>query len=195
MKCTKCGTENPQGSQFCQQCGARLEDEFAAQNGAGASPSGQAAGLSEDEVAFIGVKQDYYQYSFFKMRTTNNKVSWNWCAFFVFPYWAVYRKMYKEAVIYIVGTWGLRILLNSVYPGFVIELLAGLFGNWLYMRHVDTHTIAASGMPQLEKEAYFAKFGGVSSANVWILLAIMVGASIIWGIIAGMFFGFFSMLY
>lgn len=192
MKCTKCGTENPQGSQFCQQCGARMQEEFAAQNGA---PNSPPTGLSEDEIAFIGTKQEYYEYVFFKMRTTNNKVSWNWCAFFVFPYWAIYRKMYKEAIGYIVGTWGLRILFNSVYPGLVIELLVALFGNWLYMRHVDSHTIAASSMPQIEKDAYFAKFGGVSRRNVWILLAIMIGTSIAWVAIAGMLFGFFTTLY
>lgn len=195
MKCTKCGTENSQGSQFCEQCGARLEEEFAAGNGAGAPPSGQPAGLSQDEIDFIGVKQDYYQYSFFKLRTANNKVSWNWCAFFVFPYWAIYRKMYKEAIIYIVGSWGLRILLNSVYPSLVVSILAGLFGNWLYMRHVDSCLISASDMPQLEKEAYFAKFGGVSPKSVWLLIVIMLVSSTAWVMISGLLFGFFNTLY
>ncbi|MEA5039505.1 MAG: DUF2628 domain-containing protein, partial [Clostridiaceae bacterium] len=42
----------------------------------------------------IGTKTEYYLRKFNKFKGQGEKASWNWCAFFVAPYWFIYRKMY-----------------------------------------------------------------------------------------------------
>ena len=96
-------------------------------------------------------------------------VSWNWCGCFFFPYWAIYRKMYKESIGYVVLVNLLTLLLGSSLPTLVLWVLGGMFSNWLYMRSVDNHMVTSAGMPEMEKRAYFARFGGVSGKNVLFL--------------------------
>lgn len=183
MKCPKCGAQNPDEAIYCQNCGAPLEEnaQQSQPGGFSAAPEngGVYGGLTADEAALIGVKQDFYADKFSKMRTTGNKCSWNWCAFLVFPCWAIYRKLYKESIIYLIAANAINMVLGDAYPGLVISLVAGLFGNWLYMRAISSHAVTAAGMPEMEKQAYIQKFGGVSTKNVWILIGVLVLISIV----------------
>ena len=55
MKCTSCGTENPEGSKFCKGCGQKLEvTEGEAAGAAGAVAAGAPAGAASAGVAGAG---------------------------------------------------------------------------------------------------------------------------------------------
>ena len=55
MKCTSCGTENPEGSKFCKGCGQKLEvTEVEAAGAAGAAAAGAPAGAASAGVAGAG---------------------------------------------------------------------------------------------------------------------------------------------
>ena len=53
---------------------------------------------------FVGKNSDYYVRKFEEMQITGNKISWNWPAFFISGYWMLYRKMYIQALIMILGS-------------------------------------------------------------------------------------------
>ncbi|MEG0804225.1 MAG: zinc ribbon domain-containing protein [Pygmaiobacter sp.] len=190
MFCPHCGFQNEQTNLYCENCGALLR--HAEENTA--PPMGEYCGLSEDEKNFIGKNVEYYAAKFANLRG-GGKVSWNWCAFLVFPHWAIYRKMYKESILYLAASWVLGVLLHGFYPSLILCVLGGLFGNWLYLRVISDAIIEAEGMPSLEKNAYYDKFGGVSSRNVWILIAITAAINVALTLLTSMFFGFVSILH
>lgn len=199
MYCEKCGSPNTEGASFCSECGARLgepsekEAAFAAAKAKGAQENndtesssawgGYAGGLSPEEEQLIGEKLEYYAPRFVQMRAMGSKISWNWCGMFIFPYWAIYRKMYKECVIYIVAINLLSWATGGIFFSLPIYIGAGMFANWLYFRSVSAHAVNVVSMPQVQKEAYIKKFGGVSSTNVKILMAIVILWSIVTAII------------
>ncbi|HIW74485.1 MAG TPA: DUF2628 domain-containing protein [Firmicutes bacterium] len=48
----------------------------------------------EDVAAFVGPNSAYYLPRFYKMARTGSRLSWNWPAFLITPYWLLYRKQY-----------------------------------------------------------------------------------------------------
>ena len=56
MKCSTCGTENPEGTAFCNQCGTKLAGEPQSQP-ASQSPQNQPVPNVEDEVRSVIVKR------------------------------------------------------------------------------------------------------------------------------------------
>lgn len=187
MYCQKCGTQNEEGTAFCTQCGAPLAGEGGPQahtEGRSEGWGGYAGGISPEEERLISEKVEYYAPRFSHLRTTGGQVSWNWCAFFVFPAWAIYRKMYKECVLYMVATELLSLALFETHLfDFVICVAVGMLGNWLYLRNVSGHAVAMASMPDLQREAYAAKFGGVSSKNVGLFIL----ASFVWHTVLNFF--------
>ena len=70
----------------------------------GIHPEDTIDGIPASEIAaFVGSKEkaDYYLPKVAKMAQTGKKISWNWMGFLVFPYWALYRRMIKPAIIYL----------------------------------------------------------------------------------------------
>ncbi|HJD23219.1 MAG TPA: DUF2628 domain-containing protein [Firmicutes bacterium] len=49
---------------------------------------------AEDLAAFVGPNSAYYLPRFYKMAKTGSRLSWNWPAFLITPYWLLYRKQY-----------------------------------------------------------------------------------------------------
>lgn len=69
----------------------------------GIHPEDTIDGIPASEIAaFVGTKEkaDYYLPRFAKMAQSGKKISWNWMSFLIFPYWALYRRMVKPAVIW-----------------------------------------------------------------------------------------------
>lgn len=56
----------------------------------------------EDVAMAIGNNTGYYVPRFFRMARGGSKVSWNWAAFFLTPYWLLYRKSYLFGMLTLV---------------------------------------------------------------------------------------------
>lgn len=153
MFCPKCGSANEDSAKFCSGCGNVLPQADKD------SPSKQVDSHvlnSQDEFykAIIGPKNQEYYLRQFTRFDSNGKtnVSWHWPAFFVTFYWFLYRKMWRNALIYFVLPYLLMIpliivfavagksaetIVNIGYLVFTIAvfLLPPLYANALYYKH------------------------------------------------------------
>lgn len=111
-------------------------------------------------------------------------MSWNWASAFFGMYWYPYRKMYKISIIYYISS-----LIFGLIPGFsgisrlTFFILSGMFGNYLYKRHVEKHLEIANAMDNYMKQDYLFKKGGTST---WAVLATIVITVIMLNVIAGL---------
>ncbi len=156
---------------------------------------------SNDELvqAYIGpYNKSYYLRVFEKIRNSGS-AGWHWPAMFATSGWLLYRKMWLYAFLYIlvlplvhviltttvslvagdaIGTW----FWFSTYVaiGFV---LAPMFANRLYFRHVNrkTEALGAAGASHEQQVALAADKGGTS---VWALVGVAFGAVPLVGIMA-----------
>lgn len=140
--------------------------------------------IDVDMQIFVDKNQHYYAKKFQKFNLTNSKVSWNWAIAFVGAYWAVYRKMYKIVMIYI-GVYILGKLIPhiSTILNLTMFLFMGMYGNYLYNRHVEKHVQIAKNMDAYEKQNYLITKGGTSRGAVWALIGIMMLMGIILSLI------------
>ena len=143
--------------------------------------------------AYVGPnKGDYYSRCFMRLQAEGSMISWNWPAFFVTGWWLLYRKMWLNAVLYwfvlpialsmlsgIVGAVTGNILLGTaLYYGayFVIGfILAPMFANWLYYRHVSAKVAKVSMRFSSDEQraAELSRIGGTSRV-VAILIPVLV---------------------
>jgi Protein of unknown function (DUF2628). len=194
--CTRCGAKNFTTSSFCRLCGNRLISNFSEQPIQNSSSDSQleqtnsyAASNAQDNSTFNTTEIDeeslyiqtnlaYYRKKFNRMRS-GGKASWNWCAFFVCPYWFIYRKMYGWGF----GVFALGILLSATKLSFlsiVAFIIFGLFGNSIYMSAIDQYKEMGKYMSEQEKAAHIKKHGGTNSTAVFLTI---VGYLIVIGII------------
>lgn len=162
------------GAIKCRHCGSMFNlDPFQGMNNSSIS--------SEEIRAFVGPNAHYYLHQFSKFTisgTDKFTPTWNWstCGFtFV---WMMYRKLYIQALITFV---------IFCLPGinFIMHIVAGIVGNYLYYRHVKERIIEIRAI-QLPQNIYpvLQEVGGV---HKWaIVVAIVV--SIILVILFTIFF-------
>jgi len=67
---------------------------------------------AEDVAAVVGPNSRYYLPRFSKMARTKQRASWNWAAFFVTPYWLMFRKQYAAGGIMMVIWAALQFIQN-----------------------------------------------------------------------------------
>ena len=90
-------------------------------------------------MTFIGSGALRYLHKFRKLEG-GKKVTWNWAAFFLSPYWFFYRKMFKPGIIFLT----LRLCLTLVlmpYETKALELYQSLFAN---AANLDDAALAAA---------------------------------------------------
>jgi len=149
---------------------------------------------TDDLKKYAGENGEYYTKFLARFEADNNFLSWNWWAFFFFPFWLLYRKLWKEFVL---------LMLFSTFITAVALLSAYFFEIVRYLRHVDDGyyiTIFllsfygtfplfiplflranASYLKQAQKliETKDFKVGsGRSVLAVWIYIAILVSSSV-----------------
>ena len=128
--CPRCHSENLPDSLHCGNCGLAFvggeEENAQAQQGApfmgGAVPP-YMFGVYMDEndtvdgykvgdiAAYVRTGSPRYVGKFKKMSEKGRKISWNWAAFFVSPFWFFYRKMYKLGIAFLlIAITGLLVL-------------------------------------------------------------------------------------
>lgn len=144
----------------------------------------QTTGIDVDVQQLVGTKTEYYIPKFQMMKSQGKSSSWNWAAFWVTPYWMMYRKMYGYAaavlaadiVISLIGSTFLSLLAFGGYITF------GILGNSIYMKYLESKANQAKTMNEPYKSQFIASNGGVNTTAT--VLAI-IGRALLVGILLG----------
>ena len=136
--CSKCGKSNDAGSLFCNNCGNSLKKEEVVEEASTTQTeyiNDSSKNYTDEELnLFLEKNQLYYMEKFRVIESTGSKVSWNWCSFLISGYWMFYRKMYIQAILYIVANFVLGLIPFIGWIGNIaLWICAGLFGNYFYL--------------------------------------------------------------
>lgn len=196
--CSKCGKSNDAGSLFCNNCGNSLKKEEVVEEASTTQDSNKKQNVKTEYIndssknytdeelnLFLEKNQLYYMEKFRVIESTGSKVSWNWCSFLISGYWMFYRKMYIQAILYIVANFVLGLIPFIGWIGNIaLWICAGLFGNYFYLEHVKKQFCEISCADSSNRSMLIQKRGGTNIVIPIILLIIPV----VIGIIIAMFF-------
>lgn len=150
--CSRCQTRNPQYAEFCQHCGAPLNNEnawsdvrnsktscneyqpFKTADCSPCADDGEGiCGVSErDLTAFVGHKSSYYLPRFRRMARSGKSLSWNWAAFIFGPLWLLYRKMYGLGAIVILLELAQSVITEIVFKSIGLHITDDMGYSELY---------------------------------------------------------------
>ena len=179
--CSKCGASNEAGSAFCTKCGNSLAKTEVVDH------ISNNESYTQDELSlFLEKNQSYYLEKFNLIEKTGDKKAWNWCSFLIGGYWMLYRKMYVQAIIYIIA----NLILGCIpFIGWALSLALcvglGIFGNSLYLDHIKK-TFSEIGFADSNMRSTLINKKGGTNLVLPILLAFI---PVIIGIIASIFIG------
>lgn len=179
--CSKCGASNEAGSTFCTKCGNSLAKTEVVDH------ISNNESYTQDELSlFLEKNQSYYLEKFNLIEKTGDKKAWNWCSFLIGGYWMLYRKMYVQAIIYIIA----NLILGCIpFIGWALSLALcvglGIFGNSIYLDHVKK-TFSEIGFADSNMRSTLINKKGGTNLVLPILLAVI---PVIIGIIASIFIG------
>lgn len=179
--CSKCGASNEAGSAFCTKCGNSLAKTEVVDH------ISNNENYTQDELSlFLEKNQSYYLEKFNLIEKTGDKKAWNWCSFLIGGYWMLYRKMYVQAIIYIIA----NLILGCIpFIGWALSLALcvglGIFGNSLYLDHIKK-TFTEIGCADSNMRSTLINKKGGTNLVLPILLAVI---PVIIGIIASIFIG------
>ena len=179
--CSKCGTSNESGSAFCTKCGNSLAKTEVVDH------ISNNESYTQDELSlFLEKNQSYYLEKFNLIEKTGDKKAWNWCSFLIGGYWMLYRKMYVQAIIYIIA----NLILGCIpFIGWALSLALcvglGIFGNSIYLDHIKK-TFSEIGFADSNMRSTLINKKGGTNLVLPILLAVI---PVIIGIIASIFIG------
>lgn len=191
--CTKCGAPIAQGNAFCTKCGNPVSAQRAqsytppTQNwtyGTGAyggnqgynnayqtgqsyaGTYGQQTELDPNVVRMIGQKEEYYVSKFLEMKKEDKKTSWNWPAFLITPYWLIYRKMYAYGGAVLAANLLLSLIGGALCSllSLAIDVVAGIYGNYIYMDYLEKQSQQAKTMTEAERAPFINGKSGVNTA-------------------------------
>lgn len=138
--------------------------EAATAEPAAADDSGLMAAL----MAFVGPKADYYRQRFTRfgdLRQPRFAPTWHWPAFFAFFIWALYRKLWLWAGIYLAGSFLLLFFFAPLPLLLAWVVVWPLAANWLYFRQARSKVMAGDPAPEGGGQQYYPD-GGVSGRAV-----------------------------
>ena len=196
MFCLKCKASNEANATACSSCGnalPRLPGNF--QNVQESSEGAKKA--AEFYKAILGpVNQDYYLEIFSDFdRNEAMSTTWNRSAFFASFFWLLYRKMWREVLIYFVAPCLLMPLLGVIGGNFLVILgyvlytvgiifWLPMYANALYYKHCKKQiemVSASSGDMQEQLRALSARGG---TGNVVQMGGVAFAAVVVLGILA-----------
>jgi len=189
MFCAYCGKDIGDKDMFCNNCGKPTVYYSSTHSATATAQQRENGEYQRSTVGFetqpaydhdelveqlVGVKTEYYMPKFLDMQYNNKKASWNWCSFFVPVYWLLYRKMYMYAGIYLILSFVLSFMGGL---GIVMQIVLGLFGNYIYMTNIYSLASQARALTEADKKSFIAKKGGVSKTAViiWLAIGIAIG--------------------
>lgn len=152
MFCSHCGNPNEDTAKFCSGCGSALTQAAPAAE----APARESAPESDDKLyeAIIGDNNKHYYLRHFKRFDAEGGagISWHWPALFLTFFWLLYRKMWLNALIYLILPYVIMVPIgiSSGLAGdssgavlsvayllyfFAILLLPPMYANAVYYRH------------------------------------------------------------
>ena len=197
MYCRYCGFQLEEQDAFCSKCGKSVSNEnvnvsVSPQIELNEQSDSNIPLDSELEEVFVGKNYDYYINKWNKLENKKSKISWNWAAFFLGPFWFGYRKMYIPVLVIAFMYFLLDLFLYVIQYQFTEEtyyfdpvenllliplsIFVSLFGNYYYLKHTDRNIEKADLQPfnPEQKRTWLKRKGGTSwLAGVFFTLAIM----------------------
>ncbi len=180
MYCSKCGKPLTEDMVFCIHCGHPVAKKE--ENSQQTYTSYTQAEIDPDVEMMVGVNTEYYLPKFRQFKQLNKTTSWNWASFFFPLWWFVYRKMY----LYALCAWGVNVLISSMTAGtggLAVRILAGIFGNYIYMYWLEDQAKQAKIMTPSEKQVFINKKSGVNKGAI-IALAVLHILFVVIGVVA-----------
>ena len=202
MFCQHCGSSNDDSVRFCSNCGNALVQAT------GTFPPARAATGAPDSVedyyrAAVGTNnQDYYLRKFSRFDNDGKTgVSWHWPAFFVTFYWFLYRKMWRNALIYFLLPYLVLILFGIIgamagksaeavvgiaYLLFLVTLflIPPMFANAWYYKHCK-NKISSAKASSTDRQRQLGELSGRGgTSNIILILVLVFGFIIVIGILA-----------
>ena len=123
--CSQCGAEISNDSPFCSQCGARQSDahykeysplnDFGFNNTTHRKYEGDTQTIDGKSIADVAAVVRTNTEKFIPKFLKNKKVSWNWSAFIFGPYYLLYRKMYKQGIIFLALSLITSFMANGIF--------------------------------------------------------------------------------
>lgn len=156
----------------------------------GSNPDGDSTQLKGHErdhvyrsiLSFVDTNVDYYHGQFQKFGPPGElsfKLTWHWPAFFFFFLWALYRKIWLWAGLYLVIGAVLMTIANPGIISLVWLLVWPMSANYLYYRYVISAvrtSLEDRGVDRTSLASHFRQ-GGVSRAAVWFGVILCIGLS------------------
>ncbi len=192
-RCPKCG--HPKGSgDLCEGCGiffSKLAPSavpaFTSPPPAGV-PNTPARPVSEvastDYGEFIGPNLQRYLEQFEKFRIGGGgyAFTWHWPAFLVPFYWALYRKLWGWAALFLVVDI-LAAIFIPFFSGTITHVGSAVVANYLYFRHVKrkVEAIRATSTDDVTAVERMNREGGTSILAVWAGIALLLLSSFLLG--------------
>lgn len=215
--CSKCGKKNSKEAKFCTNCGNKL---ITIEDGVKSTTESfkdviknneaykrftdnsydedcKADFNNKDMTNFIQKKVEYYIPKFKEIQELYKTTSWNWAAFFFNSWWFLYRKMYVVGFGIILAD----IVIGSMIPALslliniVIAIISGLYGNIVYLKHIQKELEAYNNMDEDIKQRLILNKGGVNIVIPIILAIITLGLFLLIGALGAFIFMFNSTYY
>lgn len=137
--CPQCHAEINKDAPFCSHCGARQNNvqygEYNPINNFGFHNAEQQQYENEtqtidgksvkDVAAVIGINTQKFIPKFLQ----NKKLSWNWSAFFLGPYYLFYRKMYKQGALFLAIKVIVQYIINGIYAKELNDFISFFYAN------------------------------------------------------------------
>ncbi|MBR4748978.1 MAG: DUF2628 domain-containing protein [Abditibacteriota bacterium] len=173
-ECPFCGKELPEESGLCPKCGR--EQAGPAENDAAEDTAIREALLGNHAAEYIG--------KFDRMAAARNPLSWNTAAFFFGALWMAYRRLYVQALCFtLLGAcvgWNVTDLTLSAALTVALGLVAGVFGNRIYMSAVGARAAKARTLQGAAREAYVKR----NRPSLWgVLIFLAVLAAILFAVL------------
>lgn len=197
--CEKCGEKSSSSCTFCPNCGNKLikekvelakegidltkENIDITEQGEDFTSDGDRKNYSANNInrddmdLFISKNVYYYKENFEKINVTGNKKTWNWAAFFLGINWFLYRKMYIQTAKLLLASIAIGVIsaiipYSSILLGLGLSIVVGMYGNSVYLDHVNSKLDEINRMGYKYKESEIIRKGGTNLA-IPIIIAVV----------------------
>jgi hypothetical protein len=101
--------------------------------------------------------------------------TWHWPALFVFPFWALYRKLWLWAGIYYLGSMAVVMLGGSTLLLLIYTVAWPLTANFIYYLHASKQVrFLGTDYEPAQRKQILVKKGGVSKIALWLGVAVSI---------------------